>query len=64
MPFSGHSEPPRVGESELDAAHDVPRNLGRCLGNDEGLWAALENLHEKVGTIILRQADTIDLNDR
>ena len=61
--FPHHPKPSNIREPELQPAHNVADNLSVDFGNDEGFRAALVNLHEKVRTISLRQADPIDLDD-
>src|SRR5947208_15282609 len=53
-----------IGESELAAAHDVANNPALTLSDDESFWTALENLHEKIGTIVLWKADPVNLDNR
>ncbi len=61
--LSDHAESSEVGEAELKSAHNVSDNMIFALSNDEGFWAALVYLHEKVGAIVFWKTDPVDLDN-
>ena len=64
MALPDHPKSSNIGESELEPAHDVANNAALAFSDDESFGTALENLHEKIGTIVLWKADPVNLDNR
>jgi hypothetical protein len=64
MALSHHAKASKVREAKLESAHYVADHPVVAFCDDECFGAALVNLHEKVGAVVFRETDPVDLNYR
>lgn len=62
--FSSEPKFFQVGETVFETAHYIACDLPLILGHNESLWQRVERIDEEVGCVILREADSVNVNNR